>query len=216
MLPAVHISLLIYPVYMTTTPEKTVSDLAHFAWCALIALRLAQRDGQALSPLTEHSFLVRWLAAAQKQRRFPRSVADDIESLLRLSRRKGPAAGLHKRLNDLFESCTAPVSQQSDLFRLVSMIEVLKAQGWLNATVDDHEWNVPALAKEYADDLALLVKKSDLVRCFADDGRLVAPIEFIVRGTPDSALAAFDAQAFRFSVSELDNRESVILTLLTA
>lgn len=116
---------------------------------------------QALSPLTEHTFLVRWLADAQKQRRFPRSVADDIESLLLLGRRKGPAAGLHKRLSDLFESCTAPVSQKSDLFRLVSVIETLKAQGWLNATVDDHEWNVPALIKEYADDLALLVKKPD-------------------------------------------------------
>lgn len=200
----------------TLSPEQTVNALAHFAWCALIALRLAQHDGRALSPLMEHTFLVSWLAAAQKQRRFPRSIANDIESLLLLGRRKGPAAGLHKRLSDLLESCTAPAPQKSDLFRLVSVIEALKTQGWINATIDDHEWNVPALIKEYAHNLALLVKKSDLVRCFADDGRLAAPIEFIVRGALDSALAAFDVQAFCYSVSELDNRESVILTLLTA
>lgn len=75
-----------------TPPEQTVTDLAHLAWCALIALRLVQRDGQALSPLMAHTFLLRWLATAQKQRRFPRSVAPDIESLLRLGRQKGPAA----------------------------------------------------------------------------------------------------------------------------
>lgn len=78
----------------TLPPEQTVSDLAHVAWCALVALRLARQDGQALSPLTMHTFLVRWLAGAQKQRRFPRSVAPDIDSLLRLGRMKGPAADL--------------------------------------------------------------------------------------------------------------------------
>lgn len=63
---------------MTVNPEQTVADLAHLAWSALVALRLAQRDGQALSPLMAHTFLVRWLATTQKQRRFPRSgtVAD--------------------------------------------------------------------------------------------------------------------------------------------
>ncbi|EPJ5097248.1 hypothetical protein AAIG28_23235 [Citrobacter freundii] len=38
-------------------PEQTAAELAHFVWCALIALRTAQRDGQALVPLTIHTFL---------------------------------------------------------------------------------------------------------------------------------------------------------------
>src|SRR5690606_6761653 len=83
-------------------PEESLADLAHFAWCALVGLRLAQQDGQALSPLTIHTFLVRWLADAQKQRRFPRSVASDIDSLLRLGRMKGPAADLQQRLQYLW------------------------------------------------------------------------------------------------------------------
>lgn len=56
--------------------------LAHFAWCALIALRTAQQDGQALSPLSIHAFLLRWLTVAYKQKRFPRAIASDIESLV--------------------------------------------------------------------------------------------------------------------------------------
>ena len=95
----------------TLPPEQTVSDLAHLAWCALMALRLAQQEGQALSPLTIHTFLVRWLADVQKQRRFPRSVATDIDSLLRLGRQKGPEAGLLRRLEYLWQSCTEPMMQ---------------------------------------------------------------------------------------------------------
>jgi hypothetical protein len=42
-----------------------------------VGLRLAQQDGQALSALIINTFLVRWLADAQKQRRFTRFVASD-------------------------------------------------------------------------------------------------------------------------------------------
>ncbi len=49
-----------------SSPEHTVADLAHFAWCALVALGIARQEGKALSPLTEHTFLVNWLATAQK------------------------------------------------------------------------------------------------------------------------------------------------------
>lgn len=85
-------------------PEESLADLVHFAWCALVGLRLAQQDGQAFSPLTIHTFLLRWLVGAQKQRRFPRSVAVDIDSLLRLGRQKGLAAGLSSRLEYIWHS----------------------------------------------------------------------------------------------------------------
>lgn len=196
---------------MTTPPEQTVLDLAHLAWCALVALQLAQRDGQAISPLMTHTFLLRWLATAQKQRRFPRSVAADIEGLLLLGRQKGPAAGLHKRLEYLYNSCSSPVSRQSDLFRLTYAIEALKAQGWINATVDDHEWDLPTLAAEYTDVSALLVKKSELVCCFAEDGRLVAPLVFVVKGNQQAVQAAFDEQALTCAI--LTQERYTLLTL---
>ncbi|MGC6031561.1 DUF2913 family protein [Enterobacter kobei] len=152
-------------------PEESMADLAHFAWCALVGLRLAQLDGQALSPLTVHTFLVRWLADAQKQRRFPRSVASDIDSLLRLGRQKGPAAGLFKRLEYLHQSCTEPLVQQSDLFRLTHAIEYLRSQGWVSAVVTDEEWVPGALYAEYSDVSALLVRKSELQRHFISSPR---------------------------------------------
>lgn len=127
-----------------------MADLAHLAWCARIAQRLAPQDGQALSSLTIHTFLLRWLAAAQKQRRFPRSVAPELDRLLGLGRTKGPAAGLELRLEDLLNASSNPVMQASDLFRLTQAIEHLKSQDWVNAVVSDDEWQPQTLIAEYA------------------------------------------------------------------
>jgi len=183
-------------------PEESLADLAHFAWCALVGLRLAQQDGQARSPLTIHTFLVRWLADVQKQRRFPRSVAPDIDSLLRLGRMKGPAADLQQRLQYLWQSCTEPVTQQSALFRLTHAIEHLKSQGWVNAVVADEEWVPETLSAEYADVSALLVRQSELQRHFTEEGKQSAPVEFIVAGEVRVVGDAFDARALRYVIQE--------------
>lgn len=167
-----------------------------------MALRLAQQEGQALSPLTIHTFLVRWLADAQKQRRFPRSVATDIDSLLRLGRQKGPAAGLLKRLEYLWQSCTEPVTQQSDLFRLTHAIEYLRSQGWINAVVADEEWEPASLYAEYTDVSALLVRKSELQRHFNEQGQQTAPVEFVVAGEGRVVGAAFGARELCYATGE--------------
>ncbi|MGK2895343.1 DUF2913 family protein [Klebsiella michiganensis] len=183
-------------------PEGSLADLAHFAWCALVGLRLAQQDGQALSPLTIHTFLVRWLADVQKQRRFPRAVAPDIDSLLRLGRQKGPAADLQQRLEYLWQSCTGPVTQPSDLFRLTRAIEHLRSLGWVNAVVADEEWVPETLYTEYANTAALLVRKSELQRHFTDEGKQSAPVEFVVAGEVRVVGDAFEAWELRYATGE--------------
>ncbi|SLY23118.1 Protein of uncharacterised function (DUF2913) [Klebsiella pneumoniae] len=65
-----------------TLTEKT----GHLAWCALVALALARQEQGELSPAQENLFLTRWLAAALKQRRFSRDVAQDIGWLLNQGR----------------------------------------------------------------------------------------------------------------------------------
>lgn len=62
----------------SVTTENTTSALSHLAFCALAALGLARQDGIAGTPYAENLFLIRWLATAQKQKRFPKSVAVDI------------------------------------------------------------------------------------------------------------------------------------------
>lgn len=175
----------------TLPPEQTVAALAHFAWCALVALRTAQQDGQALSPLSMHAFLLRWLTVAYKQKRFPRAIASDIESMVVLGRQKGLAAGLFNRLEYLWVSCTGPVTAQSDLYRLTYVIEQLKSEGWVNAVVSDREWGTEALTEEYRDIDALLVRESALTDGFSNEGKLVAPVEFQVTGNLSACMAVF-------------------------
>lgn len=180
----------------TLPPEQTVTALAHFAWCALVTLRTAQQDGQALSPLSTHAFLLRWLTVAYKQKRFPRAIASDIESLVVLGRQKGLAASLFSRLEYLWSSCNGLVSAQSDLYRLTYAIEQLKLQGWTNAVVSDEDWDNDALlVQEYSDTDALLVRKSALTCGFSDEGKLVALVEFLVTGNLSACTEVFQAHA---------------------
>lgn len=76
-------------------PEITLSALSNLAFCALVAL------GIVVTPLAEHLFLIRWLATAQKQKRFPKCVAIDIAHLLEQGRKKGPASKLCEKLQYL-------------------------------------------------------------------------------------------------------------------
>lgn len=183
-------------------PEQSPADRAHLAWCALVALHTVRQDGRAQSALAVHAFLVNWLATAQKQRRFPRSVATDIDSLLHLGRQKGLASNLQQRLESLWQSCTESVAQQSDLFRLTYAIEHLKSLGWVNAVVADAEWQSQALQAEYAGTDALLVRKSELVRQFAEDGRLTGDIAFRVVGDSRVVVDVLNAGGFDCALHE--------------
>lgn len=197
------------------TSEQVVTDVAHLAWCALVALCLTQPEGQALSPLMTHTFLMRWLAVAQKQRRFPRSAAPDLEKLLQLGRQKGIAADLRLRLENLWHTDSDFVSHRSDLYRLAHAIKILKDQNWLNATVADTEWDIPSLLTEYAGSSALLVKNSDLVSYFAEDGQLTGLVTFLVLGDIRECMKVMQAQGARMKVSEYSDGGS-LLTLLPA
>ncbi|ENU8170326.1 DUF2913 family protein [Salmonella enterica] len=146
------------------------------------------------------AFLLRWLTDAQKQRRFPRSVAPDLEGLLVLGRQKGATAGLEQRLEYLWQSCINPVKQQSDLFRLMYAIESLKSQGWINAVVSDEEWVPLQLQAEYAGTPALLVRKSKLTENYSEQGTLLSPVSFLAAGDVSVVTAAMDAQELRYTL----------------
>lgn len=194
-------------------PEQTVEDLAHLAWCSLVALQLARQDGQAQSSLMVHTFLLRWLAMAQKQRRFPKSVALDIESLLQLGRKKGRAAELKARLDYLWESCSSPVTLQSDLFRLTYALEALKAGGWQNVSLPQEEWQADSLMSEFAQSPAvILVSQTALTQAFTDEGTLCGQVDFLIKGEHSQFVQALASHQLT-TVMKKQVAEWVVLTL---
>jgi len=109
---------------------KLTENSGHLAWCALTALALAKQDGIVRSATQENLFLIRWLATALKQRRFPREINPDIEWLLKQGRQFGVGAKLANKLEYLWRSYIGRLSEQNDLFRLTYAMETAKEMHW--------------------------------------------------------------------------------------
>ena len=162
---------------MTTPHAPTTQDLAHFAFCALVALRTAMQDDLVTSPLGEHLFLIRWLATAQKQKRFTRRLALDIQLLLNKGRRQGEKAQLKKDLIFLWSSFTSDKTTHSDLYRLAEAIKQLNTLGWENILLTPSN----SEPEQQADSVAgpvFYVAKQTLTDAFTEQGMLIASISF--------------------------------------
>lgn len=118
-------------------PERILAALSHLAFCSLVALGIAYKEGLPNTPLTEHLFLVRWLSTAKKQKRFPKCIAVDIAFLLELAKKKGPASKLREELQYLWKYSSTSMNTPSDLLRLTNVIEKLKEYGWQNFTLEN-------------------------------------------------------------------------------
>lgn len=129
--------------------------------------------------MAEHLFIVRWLATAQKQKRFPKTVAIDIQLLLDKGRKQGIGAKLKSHLEYVWRSCSGDLRQQSDLFRLTYTLESLKMLGWRNELVTPAEWDSGGLDGVGP---AVYVVKAALQSAFTNEGRLIAALAFKVAG----------------------------------
>ncbi|HDG0629572.1 TPA: DUF2913 family protein [Serratia marcescens] len=163
----------------------TTTVLSHFAFCALTALGLARQDGIVTTPYAENLFLIRWLATAQKQKRFPRSIAADITWLLERGRKHGPAGKLRQHLEYLWRSCSGNLTEQSDLFRLTYATEILKDKGWDSYVMDAREWRLgtPPTPPQHN---GFYVEKTALNSAFSHDGHHLQPISFRIVGDADT------------------------------
>lgn len=116
------------------------TSTGHLAWCGLVALQLARLDGTVITPAQESLFLTRWLAVAEKQRRFRKELAADIRWLLKEGREKGVRADLPEKLEYLWCSGSAGLLAQNDLYRLQHALQVVQAAGWVYMLLSDAEW----------------------------------------------------------------------------
>nr|CAQ76578.1 hypothetical protein pGDT4_0067 [Yersinia pseudotuberculosis] len=133
------------------------------------------------TPYAENLFLIRWLATAQKQKRFPKSVSIDITWLLERGRKHGVAGKLSLHLEYLWRSCSGNMAAQSDLFRLTYATETLKDQGWDNYVMESREWKSGTILTPRLDN-GFYVEKSVLNAAFTPDGRHLHPVPFRIIG----------------------------------
>ncbi|MBZ7636774.1 DUF2913 family protein [Klebsiella oxytoca] len=164
----------------------------HLAWCALVALALARKNGDVLSPVQENLFLTRWLAAALKQRRFSRDVTPDIEWMLKEGRQLGVRANLVSKLDYVWRSCTGELTEQNDMFRLTYALETAKDMGWNYRVLSDREWSgrYAVMLNPAVNGVYLL--RANLDAAFDDNGQQTNPLTARLTGNVAGVMKLFN------------------------
>lgn len=166
---------------MTVLPAKRPdTELAHLAWCIIVAVTLARREGKIQTPLQTHMFIMQWLSTAQKRKLFPKSLAQDIIWLQEQGRRSGPAARLYSKVEYIWLASSGELASQSALFRFTCIIDTLRTMGWEDYLLSDPDWQNGW--KSGSKTPAIYTKKSALHGSFTESGALIHPFEIRLTG----------------------------------
>lgn len=165
------------------TTKRPDTELAHLAWCIIVAVKLARKEGKSLTPLQTHMFIMQWLSTAQKRKLFPKSLAPDIIWLQEQGKQKGPSARLYSKVEYIWLASSGELASQSTLFRFTCMIDTLRSMGWQDHLLSDTEWQDGW--KCGTDISAVYTQKSQLHSSFTESGNLILPLEVRVTGVPD-------------------------------
>ncbi|EGT3611397.1 DUF2913 family protein [Morganella morganii] len=167
--------------------QTITAKVGHMAWCALVAMHIARHDGKIHSETQKNLFLIRWLATAQKQRRFCKEVAIDITWLIKQGRTLGMSAKLPQKLEYLYRSCTGKLSEQTDLFRLTYALETTKEQGFYYQLLSEKEWSTRYQTIHEKAVNAIYLTKSGLDNAFDGDGQQIATLWVKISGNISEA-----------------------------
>lgn len=194
-----------------TSPKQIVDNLAHLSWCALIALYSERQKGLVQSKGTANLFLIRWFSTALKQHRFPRVVAQDIESFIQLGRNHGSKVCLQECIERLYKSCTDPIMEQSDLFRLSFAIEQMKEYGWINREEDSIDWINRSFRENDGAGNTVIMNKLDLQNCFSKEGTLLSPVSCVVIGNEKILQKILSDYGFDAVLKEKQNNHNMMI-----
>ena len=181
----------------------------HLAWYALIALALARKDGTVCSAAQENLFLTRWLASAQKQRRFSRDVAPDIDWLLKQGRQYGVDAKLAGKLDYLWQSCSGTLTEQNALGRLTFAMEAAKDMGWIYRLLTDREWSGRHAVNLNPGLNSICVSQTSLAAAFDAEGRQVKPLMARLTGSVAGLEQLFDRCGWKLVAERNDDFENI-------
>jgi hypothetical protein len=160
--------------------KRPTEELAHLAWCLLVAVKLSQKQGKLRTDLQIHMFIMQWLTTAQKRKLFPRSVAQDILWLIHEGKRYGFSAKLHRKLEYIWRASSGELLKQSVLFRFTFFIETLKTMDWRDFLLSPQEWH--SYHRESVTANAVYTPKAELHPAFSDGGELIKPLEIRFTG----------------------------------
>ncbi|EIR4881507.1 DUF2913 family protein [Salmonella enterica] len=166
--------------------------LESFSWAALVAIKMAWREGKITSGFSEHVFIMNWLATARKRKVFPRSVSSEIDWLVNDGRVKGHKTGLRTKLEYIYSTCQKDISGQAAYFRFTRVMEILKNEGWKGYMLTSAKWK--ALRRESFGDRENLIfmNEEEIKISFNSNGGLIHALELRVSGDIKMAETIFE------------------------
>lgn len=185
---------------------------SHLAWCGLISLHLARKEGMVNSPAQENLFLIRWLANAEKKRLFRKELAIDIRWLLKEGRGKGLRADLPGKLEYLWKAGSGDLLEQNDLYRLQHACNAVQLGGWMYSVLLENEWEGrnKVILKSAAS--CLYLNKLSMDVAFDNSGKQQSHVLARINGD----LEAFDVLLSRSGWFRMRSEDDPLIHLLSA
>jgi len=177
------------------------ADLYNMILGGLIALYSEQQIGKVVKkPVSETLFLGKWLKGVKKQRRYPKSLAIDIDNFLRLYAIEGRSADLSVLFKQIYNEFqlfkdTAKDFEFSAKHRFDHAVELLQKQDWhisLPITHDPYsdEPYRPTFKKE------LFTTKWYWQDAFDEQGNLTKAVSMFVVSNPQEVIDCLYVNGF--------------------
>ena len=166
-------------------------ELEAFTWSALVAIGIALQDHKIHSKMSEHIFIMHWLAIAKKRKLFSRSVANELQWLIDEGKKKSINAQLKFKIEYLYATSSGDVTMQNDYFKFTHTIEMLRNNGWQNFLLTPEKWrNLHDKIKVRKGNF-IFMDDTRLQECFGAQGEIVKPFCIRVYGDVEFAKLTF-------------------------
>jgi hypothetical protein len=176
---------------VSTLRNHYQDDLETFTWSALVAIGIAIKDHKIYSKMSEHLFIMHWLAIAKKRKIFSKSIVSELQWLIDEGKKKSINAQLKFKIEYLYATSSGDVTMQNDYFKFTHTIEVLRNNGWESFLLTPEKWQGLHESIKVRKGDFIFMDDARLQECFGVQGEIVKPFCIRVYGDVEFAKLTF-------------------------
>ena len=176
---------------VSTLRHHYQDDLETFTWSALVAIGIAIKDHKIYSKMSEHLFIIHWLAIAKKRKIFSKRIVSELQWLIDEGKKKSLNAQLKFKIEYLYATSSGDVTMQNDYFKFTHTIEVLRNNGWESFLLTPEKWQGLHESIKVRKGDFIFMDDARLQECFGVQGEIVKPFCIRVYGDVEFAKLTF-------------------------
>ncbi|MGY9706752.1 DUF2913 family protein [Citrobacter freundii] len=176
---------------VSTLRHHYQDDLETFTWSALVAIGIAIKVHKIYSKMSEHLFIMHWLAIAKKRKIFSKSIVSELQWLIDEGKKKSINAQLKFKIEYLYATSSGDVTMQNDYFKFTHTIEVLRNNGWESFLLTPEKWQGLHESIKVRKGDFIFMDDARLQECFGVQGEIVKPFCIRVYGDVEFAKLTF-------------------------